>query len=307
MTKEQSLTIKGVAILLMIYVHLFTPLANCLNFANYIFVGDFPLTYALTACMDPVPFFYFLGGYGLYCVNLNIDKHYGIRIFRLYLHFWIIVTLFTLIGHFVYPDQYPGSTIEFLKNLSSIWYTYNGTYWFLLPYATLSLAFPMFYWFLQRYNGIFLLFVVIFLGLPVSFFAGALFKRYEVFERTDTFFSRRKYLPLLLLIVVSVAQCFLREHSNSTIYAITFIVLFHSIPLSSWVRKVLILCGRHSMNMWFIHYWFILLFAHYLYALRLPVVAFVVVTLLSMGTSIAINYVARPLFRFRPQIGFLKG
>ena len=70
-SKADTMAVKGVAILFMLFAHLFnnqqliglsTPLA---------YVGEQPLVYLLIFAMNPVHFFIFLSGYGLSLSNKN--------------------------------------------------------------------------------------------------------------------------------------------------------------------------------------------------------------------------------------------
>ena len=69
MSKEESLIMKGVAILFMLYLHLFNQLPNVELCQNYLFVGDLPLAYVLSRATNPVAFFLIFSGYGLYTVT----------------------------------------------------------------------------------------------------------------------------------------------------------------------------------------------------------------------------------------------
>ena len=70
MSKQESLMMKGVAILLMVFLHLFK-----INYADLyyslIYVGNTPLAAIIARMANPVPFFLILSGYGLYASYLN--------------------------------------------------------------------------------------------------------------------------------------------------------------------------------------------------------------------------------------------
>lgn len=65
MDKQESMRLKGVAILFMIFLHLFT-LRQAGMYESLIFIKEMPLPALLTRLTNPVPFFLFLSGYGLY-------------------------------------------------------------------------------------------------------------------------------------------------------------------------------------------------------------------------------------------------
>lgn len=70
MTKEYSVYLKGVAILMMVFLHLFNDLSADESLANLIVIGDVPLAYYISRMCNPVPFFLIVSGYGLYAVML---------------------------------------------------------------------------------------------------------------------------------------------------------------------------------------------------------------------------------------------
>lgn len=68
MSKDVSLSLKGVAILLMLYYHLFYDVGLCeLTNAN-LYICGLPFNYLLARLTHPVEMFVILSGYGLYYV-----------------------------------------------------------------------------------------------------------------------------------------------------------------------------------------------------------------------------------------------
>lgn len=68
MSKEYTSYLKGVAILLMVCLHLFKPSNDIYELGNIFSIGGVPLVGYLTRMCNPVPFFLILSGYGLYAV-----------------------------------------------------------------------------------------------------------------------------------------------------------------------------------------------------------------------------------------------
>lgn len=66
MSKEYTGYLKGIAILLMVYLHLFNDADNVRSLGYLISIVDKPLVYYLSRLCNPVPFFLILSGYGLY-------------------------------------------------------------------------------------------------------------------------------------------------------------------------------------------------------------------------------------------------
>ena len=68
MSKEYTCYIKGVAILLMVFLHVFKSPVE-MDSLGYLFsIDGMPLVQWLLRMCNPVPFFLFLSGYGLYSV-----------------------------------------------------------------------------------------------------------------------------------------------------------------------------------------------------------------------------------------------
>lgn len=62
MTKQETQIMKGVAILLMIFLHLFNQMSNVELCRSFIYIGDIPFVYWLSAAANPVAFFLYFQG-----------------------------------------------------------------------------------------------------------------------------------------------------------------------------------------------------------------------------------------------------
>lgn len=108
MTKQESTQAKGLAILLMLFLHLFNLDDSFVSLVN---VGSIPLVRIMARACNPVAFYLILGGMGLYIVW---EKGHGTvldnakRILRLYSHYWVILILFVTVGYFINSAKYPG-------------------------------------------------------------------------------------------------------------------------------------------------------------------------------------------------------
>lgn len=169
MNKQESQMMKGVAILLMLFLHLFNQLHNVELCRNFIFINDLPLVYILCRAANPVAFFLILGGYGLYKVNEGEDKHRWSRILKLFIHYWIILIMFVSIGCYLHPSRYPGSISTIISNFTSFNTSYNGEMWFLFPYIVLSLLAPYIFRFMKRYKTWQIIATTLFIHLCTSF------------------------------------------------------------------------------------------------------------------------------------------
>lgn len=139
MNKTESLILKGVAILLMLYLHLFNQMQNVDLCSSLLYIGNLPLAFLLSRATNPVPFFLILSGYGLYTV-IRKNSQYNIlrKMRRLYIHYWITLSIFVPLGAWIVGcDRYPGSIITIIKNVTAWHTTWNGEIWFLFPYLLL--------------------------------------------------------------------------------------------------------------------------------------------------------------------------
>lgn len=131
MTKQQTNIIKGVAILMMIFYHLFNRVG-----AEYhglchplLYIGERPLVNIIANACHPVAFFLILSGYGLSYVWENKGnnlRQQGRRILKLYISYWIVMAIFVGMGCFINPAQYPRDFWSIIGNfiLGALLYRY---------------------------------------------------------------------------------------------------------------------------------------------------------------------------------------
>jgi len=143
MSKEQSTILKGIAILMMLFYHLFFRAGLDELCSPLVMLGDDPLVSSLSRACYPVPFFLILSGYGLtwlYCHGrLNVRGECR-RLFRLYLHLWLVFLVFMPLAYFLRPGMYHYDVLHILGNMTAIRCNYNGEVWFLFPYALICLT-----------------------------------------------------------------------------------------------------------------------------------------------------------------------
>lgn len=333
MTREQSTMMKGVAILLMLFLHLFNHAENVALTSPLLFVGDTALVSIMARATNPVAFFLFLGGYGLYKVWQKGDKHRISRIVKLYLHYWAIITAFLIIGHFINPEKYPGGIIDIINNYTSFNTTYNAEMWFLLPYVVVSLLSPWLFRLCERVNPWLVVLGTLFIHLCTSFcisrygavflytnmwiynpllvfhmlfnfMLGATVARCRVYEKLKDRVTPPPYclnhlsisvLAVVLAVLLFTVACYFKYFYG---YAFFFMTALLYCPIPKWGRMVLCSLGKHSMNMWMIHSWFCYyLFKSFIYGFKYPIVIFVVLVVVSFLSSVAIEMMLKPVER----------
>lgn len=326
LTKEKSLQIKGIAIIMMLFLHLFCYTKNIELCQNYIYINGIPLAQLLTRATYPVPFFLILGGYGLYILYRRQDNRRVVRIFKLYLHYWTILFVFLIIGYYINPNLYPGTLHKFFINISTYETTYNTEMWFLLPYSILSIAsvwvFRIFdkcktsvvvvgtliihlitSYGISRYAdsffyshyGIYNLWLV--LHILFHFSLGAMAAKSDLFGRIKEHFDKSNikykfYIPYLLMLSLVIINCVFKYNY---FYAFLMILCLCLIDFSDSVKQLLSSFGRQSMNMWMIHSWLCYyLFHDFVYSFKYPVLILVVLVFFSYYIGVAIDAIIKP-------------
>ena len=317
------------AILLMLFFHLFNQLQYVSLCDNYIYIENEPLVYILSRAANPVAFFLVLGGYGMYKVWKKGDMHRWSRVFKLYLHFWFIMTVFVTVGHFVKPEMYPGSFWTFVENMSSIVTEYNGEMWFLCPYVLLSLLSPWLFrvvadikaryviavtlllhlvtsYLISRYGGSYiyarplLCNTILVPHLMFNFMLGGMAARHNFFETIGGKLKAVK--PVVVnciclggvIMLVSISCVFKYNY----FYAFLFISCALFLYYPKWVRTILRNLGSQSMNMWMIHSWFCYhLFPAFTYSFKYPVIIFAVLIIISYFCGKLTDLILMPMER----------
>ena len=323
MNKETSTIIKGIAILMMLFYHLFgrDDLGDLCTLLLYI--GNTPLVKYLSNACYPVSFFMILSGYGLtYCYkrnqfSLSIQSK---RIMKLYVHYWLVLLIFVTIGHFIKPDIYPNNLIHVLINIIGIDCTYNGEIWFLLPYAIISM---LSWWIINFvynlndkrkifitqvvYSVIFLIARYIGYHLPenellatlliqlvyivqLTFYFSLGILLFRLLENEPTALKAVKPTKYFIIIIaLFIIKSMIKVTIADGLYAFIIIFCISHLQLHRFFHKVFYKLGRHSMPMWMTHTFFaVYLFQDFVYGFKYPLFIWLVLIALSYLASIPI-------------------
>jgi len=335
MSKDVSVMVKGLAILLMLVLHLFNK-SNLTELCQpLIYVGDVPLVKWLAAACNPVAFFLILSGYGLSFIHSRgclTYKGQGRRIVKLYVHYWIILVVFVGLGCVLRPDRYPGNWQEVVGNLTNWISTYNPETWFLLPYVCIAMTSPVILkivdklgntlalictfvlhlgsaYIVSRYIATGLLtnrlveLIVIYFEFYLSFVIGAVMHRIaERGELRPRILTQNTALTIGLIVILVVAKCLLNSSLRplSTIihpfYAALLILLFICLPFGKCSRAFFTALGHRSMVIWMTHTFFsVYLFSDFIYGMRYPLLIFAVTLAVSYAVSIPIMWAAQQI------------
>ena len=318
MSKTESQILKGIAILLMLFVHLFNMKQNVDLCTHLVHINGIGIVHYMSRMAGPVPFFIILSGYGLYAVYKKGDKHRWTRLAKLMIHYWLILLIFVSIGHFIHPTNYPGSFLNVLCNITAFYTTYNGEHWFLFPYLLLAISSPFLFKACDKYKTSWILIFTYFLYLTSCFIISRYGDRYlytnmlayhpilygsllfnfilGVLACKHEWLKKRKIfscnLAWLTLIGLCILRCFFTTGAFHNLFAFTFIFLWQQTRRPSWINNILIHLGNHSMNMWLIHTFFCYYFFHdWIYGFKYPLLIYLVLILISYLSSHIINFI----------------
>lgn len=330
-SKDDSNVIKGVAILMMLYYHLFNRVTD--GVVDFWIVGQ-PLTKFLSGGAYPVPFFLMMSGYGLYYTQAKGRLNFRStckRTWKLYMHYWLVTAFFAGIGCFVAPEHYPGDACNVIENVTSWHCTYNYETWFLLPYVVISFMSPLIFrvmdkntpkWsllatFLISYGAQFVIsryvtteeltlqvvvFAVVVAGLLFDFVIGAAMAKYAFSQNAKESEDKRKApMPFvwgILLIAVFVAlRCIVRLPWDA-FYTFFFVMIILNMRRIGWIDRVLAELGKKSMVMWMVHTYFsIYLFHDFIYGFKYPILIYLVLIAISYGVAAILEVVCKPMLK----------
>lgn len=329
MTKQQTIQIKGVAILMMLWLHLFSnydTVEHCSNFLTF-WNGDYMAFVLKKLCSMCVPIYIFLGGYGLAKTYLAATKmNNNIRVLTLYVNFWIIFLLSYPIGCLLNPALFMNSISEICANAIAFDCTFNGAWWFLFPYALITLASSKLIEFLKYgsrkriicyFTVALILFVISYVRLEaidshdwlslievnawrtaemlLMFGAGVMFALHNVIERV----SLPKSSIVLWVLFVVLILLKLSIGASSLLhppFVLAMILIWCRLQHSKITNNILAFIGKHSTNLWLIHYFFFAYIAHgELYALKYPIAIYLSLVAVSLFTSMLISMIFQPL------------
>lgn len=321
MTKQQTNIIKGVAILMMIFYHLFNRVG-----ADYhglcqplLYIGERPLVNVIANACHPVAFFLILSGYGLSYVWKNKGnnlRQQGRRILKLYISYWIVMAIFVGMGCFINPAQYPGDFWSIIGNITAVKTTWNYETWFLFPYVLLSMTSMWLFRIMDRlgnkvsfivafllsFGSAFIIsrcsakgidinpvinVVLVYCDLLLDFILGALLYRYAARKEIQRL---RIWQASALLVIIVGLEMLSPTQADDSFYAFFVILLILQFPYQNLLGGAFLAnLGRHSMPMWMCHTFLsIYLFPNFIYGFRYPLLIFVVLTALSYAISIVV-------------------
>ncbi len=162
MTREQSAILRGIAILMMIYHHVFaTPEIYELEYFSVLQFGGVNVErYVAWFFKIALGIYLFVSGYGMYYVLKKrpvkdpAEESFAGYLFgcyrqsvaklgRLYAQYWYALVVSMALVFLFDPDAPVFSLKEFLLNMLGVSNSYNATWWYILQYVKMLLLLPL--------------------------------------------------------------------------------------------------------------------------------------------------------------------
>lgn len=332
LSKQDTIAIKGIAILLMLWHHLFLSTVEYGVWANS-FSSIAKLCVAL---------FLFVSGYGLTKQYAKLEKPYlkntvkflALRYLKFFLPYWFCFAIIVAVGNafgYGFADAYPPSRNTQKCFLLDIWgqngyASYLPTWWFNKMILQLYLVFPLLYLLVRnRYVALVALaaiavmqpnalrlpgniFFVVEGGLPV-FFVGMMMAKHPWLPQPVGKATR------IVAGVVAAVLCFglavWHQSGIGVYYAILIraamaVSVAYLFSLISNKLAPLQYVGQFATTMYLLHTLFLKLIPNVVYAPRYPILIFLWFLALSLAGAVLIGYLQK-LVRYDKLQGFVLG
>lgn len=329
MSKETSTILKGIAILMMLFYHLFNRTEINELCSPLIMFGETSLVHYLSQACYPVPFFLILSGYGL--TYLYKHNRLGIlsesrRLLKLYIHYWLVLLIFMPVAFFLYPTMYQYDILHIIGNITAVRCNYNGEVWFLFPYALICLtAYPIINYLCQLHGKVKIIFTIFvyailfmtakylsfcpsdnlfiniiqqqfFYYVILLFYFALGILLYGLLEKKVFFSFHNQKIYIMLIVCLVIIKSLFKITIADGLYALLFIILFLNISFPLWINKILSELGRRSMVMWMTHTFFaVYLFPQFFYGMKYPVLIFVSLVITTYITAIPIMMIGKKI------------
>lgn len=280
-SKNKTLIIKGIAIILMVIHHLFAfpDRINKIEYVSIYLLNNIPIEFYIARigkiCVN---IFLFIGGYALfkvYEINVTYDKILK-RIYKLYLTYWSVFIPFLIIGIIINKVEL-NFKIIFL-NFIGIISTINKEWWFFIVYVILILLYPLIVKILLKYNK-YLIFIISFCIFCVGTLANIIFYRLDIIKYELIFNIMSSQFMFITgiqickecifdklskkvnkkheIIIIGISILILVLFPIKTIaYTITTPILIFVIARIIDEESVLEKLGKYSTDIWLIHTFF---------------------------------------------------
>lgn len=245
-SREDTKAIKAIAIILMLYHHLFAfpdripegteciSICSILDNTSAYFIGNFG-----KIC---VALFLFLGGLGTYLSCKDKDNlSYTIirKVSGLYKAYWKVFIIFIPICLFIGVERVTPNLYSFIENFLGINITYNGEWWFFTPYLLLIIIFPLIFRLMRRGKSFLTdVFIISFLHAVITYLLPNVLEQEWASEFANSLFGFHTINMLSLLPIFAVGCVFAKydilskiktKTSSNPVYLIVAIAILFSV------------------------------------------------------------------------------
>lgn len=320
--------IKGVAICLMLWHHLFP---NALYFD-----GSTAVVFMAFVGKVCVSLFLLMSGYGLSCQYLkviadakNLKERFGTtikfiakRYVKFYTGYWIIFLIFVLFGSvgmgISLESRYETDNIMFPFVVDFFGFmgfrSYNITWWFNRTILLLYIAFPILFLLIRKipYISLVLVFCIMLIPKPIAFvnemticmfpFFLGMFWAMKIPQGYKITNKRKYFLFLPVSIILCCVLVYFRQNKIipyftgvavdgllAFVISMLVIMLIRNLPV---VNVVFSFLGKHSANMYMVHtFLFFYWFPQFIYAPKYAILIFLLLLSCSLAISLALEFI----------------
>ena len=326
LSTEDSKLIKGVAICLMLWHHLFP---------NDLYSGNsFEVLFLARLGKVCVSLFLLVSGYGLACQYSKVmaaaknlkerfcttTKFIAKRYVKFYAGYWVIFLIFSVIGGGLgmsFGSRYETDNVLFPLVVDFFgfmgYHSYNITWWFNRTILLLYIAFPALFLLIRKipYISLALVFGIMLVPIPVAFVNEMTIWMFPFFigmfwamkiPQGYKITNKHKYLILLpIALILCCVLVYFRQNRIvpyftgiavdgllALVISMLVIMLIRNLPVANVVFSYL---GKHSANVYMVHtflfyYWF----PQFIYAPKYAILIFLLLLSCSLVISIALEF-----------------
>lgn len=325
-TKENTNQAKGIAIILMLFHHLFyypCDIESKIYFRNIELINWIALNGKVC-----VGIFVLLSGYGLYASQSNrvgLKSFYLKNYSKLYLNYWLMWLLFVPVGIIVFGRTFNivyhnyvfvKSFIDFIGLIDFFSFGgYNSTWWFMSCILELYFIYPFLKVLVSKFDSFFVIIVFLaslfsynisFAGMqpyePIrdylfTFVLGIYLAKQNVFIRMNEI-KLNRMIKLTLLVVLLCSFVFIRSYLRTKALIVTdgliAIAIIQMIVQLNLKLRLLAFFGKHSFNIFLFHTFICsYFFKQYILWFKYPILILTVFLSVCLFLSVGIEYLKR--------------
>lgn len=253
-------------------------------------------------------------------------KGRGKSILRFLINYWTVLCLFTIVALLLGKGtEWLGSTLRFLGNATTLWYDYNGAWWYVSTYIFMVLLSPLvlktvqrhpiaaaviaavvyFVTYQIRFSGLenFVFQHVARLGMSYSeLLIGVYFCKYKWMENIHNYWQKLiggGYTSAAILTVIATIIVAIRRYVatlfvapiSGMVFIIAYLLVIRQYPA---LGKPFAFLGKHSTNIWLVHMFFYLsVYGGVVFYMKYSVAVLAALLCICIGCSYTIKWFQR--------------